>query len=923
MTEVASPSDWDRADDLTQSRGLALHFVRLGMEVLVLVMVVLSPWFYGAVHPYYEFLLDLGVVGLLGLWAVRMALERQLTWQPCPVTLGLAGLFLLGVVQLIPWPQPVLGLLSPATRSTYQELLPTEHEQLSLQEPTPTATLPAGRTLSLYPAGTRAELFRLLAVILVFACIRNNLGAPAALQRLSIVVLVNGVFLAVFGLIQAATSPRNVIYWSYPCNGSVFGPFICRNHFAFYLNIAVGLGIGLLLLAARQQRSRGRSTWSEAEDDRSPLQSLAALLQKPLTLWIIGALALIIGAVILSLSRGGALALVGACLVCLLMRLSLSHRALKLERSLLVAVLVLGILTWFGYEAVRDRLATLTEVEKVQEGRVSFWLTVLPLVRSFPLFGTGLGSFSFVEPLQRPPTDTADLLWEHAHNDYLEALIEGGLVQLTLSLLTIGLVYRAGYRAVRRYRGRSAGSLAMGAVFAFTTVVIHSFVDFGLHIPAIALLTTIVSAQLCALGDTRPPPRPGKHRRRQHAGPAEEEGETAPPEPALATPPVIVAGRGLVPVLAVLIALTVGTLFITEGWRVERAERYRLASWAVAEQPGPAIRERQIAYLEAALRWTPENARLQSQLGELYLDWHEADTRQQATAETAIRLAQVVGASGSGAALAAGGPPAALGSSLGWSAGVEARREVIRVRQSRCAGNLQEALEHFLLARDLCPLLGRPQLHLALYGATLAQAEPTAAYRRRAERVMPHEAGVWYMTGLQDYREGQFDQAWISWRRSLASSDQYLKDILGWSRTVLTSEAIAAQVVPDQPKVLLAAAQELFPVDRNVDERRPFLERALALLAERADLQPSDRRMQGALYRSLGQTEPAIAAYRRALTQEPEQTAWRYELAELLYQKGRPAEARDELLILLAQQPENGSAQTLLKAVISDLFHRR
>ena len=40
------------------------------------------------------------------------------------------------------------------------------------------------------------------------------------------------------------------------------------------------------------------------------------------------------------------------------------------------------------------------------------------------------------------------------------------------------------------------------ALFGFTTLVIHSFGDFGLHIPAITLLATVLSAHLCALGDT-------------------------------------------------------------------------------------------------------------------------------------------------------------------------------------------------------------------------------------------------------------------------------------------------------------------------------------------------------------------------------------------------------------------------------------
>jgi hypothetical protein len=47
------------------------------MEGIVLFMVCVSPWAYGAVHPGFEFLLDAGVGLLVILWGVRMLLEGR------------------------------------------------------------------------------------------------------------------------------------------------------------------------------------------------------------------------------------------------------------------------------------------------------------------------------------------------------------------------------------------------------------------------------------------------------------------------------------------------------------------------------------------------------------------------------------------------------------------------------------------------------------------------------------------------------------------------------------------------------------------------------------------------------------------------------------------------------------------------------
>ena len=61
------------------------------MEAVVLALVALSPWAFGAVEPEAEFVLFAGVAVLLALWGARMLLEWRLRWAKCPVVLCLAG----------------------------------------------------------------------------------------------------------------------------------------------------------------------------------------------------------------------------------------------------------------------------------------------------------------------------------------------------------------------------------------------------------------------------------------------------------------------------------------------------------------------------------------------------------------------------------------------------------------------------------------------------------------------------------------------------------------------------------------------------------------------------------------------------------------------------------------------------------------
>src|SRR5262249_37239112 len=143
-------------------------------------------------------------------------------------------------------PATLLDLVSPGTAAVYEEFLPTQPEVLP-DGKTAAGAATAGTTLSLYREGTQQYSFRLLALLLFFAVIRSNLNSSAAFAQLAFVAALNGTLLCLFGLIQYFTSPRELLYWSVPSIGQVFGPFVSRNQFAFYVNLCIGLALGLVL----------------------------------------------------------------------------------------------------------------------------------------------------------------------------------------------------------------------------------------------------------------------------------------------------------------------------------------------------------------------------------------------------------------------------------------------------------------------------------------------------------------------------------------------------------------------------------------------------------------------------------------------------------------------------------------------------
>ena len=205
-------------------------------------------------------------------------------------------------------------------------------------------------------------------------------------------------------------------------------------------------------------------------------------------------------------------------------------------------------------------------------------------------------------------------------------------------------------------------------------------------------------------------------------------------------------------------------------------------------------------------------------------------------------------------------------------------------------------------------------MEIAEYVDKFEKAEPRETYLERAKFLAPDDPELWERCGTLELMDGRPDQAWTSCRRSLELSDSNLPEILDRCGVLLSPDDIIRQVLPDRPGLLLKVALYLYP--QPGEGRRPFLEQALATLEKRPDaLGAVDLHVKALIHRALGQPVEALAAYRASLDRKPLQLAWRYELAELLYEQNRFQESFKELLKVQMLQPKNDQARVLMDAV--------
>jgi O-antigen ligase len=125
----------------------------------------------------------------------------------------------------------------------------------------------------------------------------------------------------------------------------------------------------------------------------------------------------------------------------------------------------------------------------------------IPIIRQHPWFGTGLGTFPVVYPAYR--SFYSDTFVNAAHNDYLQLIVETGFIG-ALALVSFFWIYvREFLRLLPEWHLNPFATLRIAAAVSCVGLLVHSFVDFNLHIPANAALFFVLLA-VATRGSRRP-----------------------------------------------------------------------------------------------------------------------------------------------------------------------------------------------------------------------------------------------------------------------------------------------------------------------------------------------------------------------------------------------------------------------------------
>ena len=421
----------------------------------LLAALVLTAIPYGTVEPWSEGLFECGVLLLTMLWIIHGLFAGQ--WLPRQMRLfyPLMALVTFALLQSI-----VLWQTNAGGEKVWYAISADAFETRRFVLKAGALTL-AGILLARYTTSRK----RLSAVV-------------------HMIVIVAGVS-AIFGILRQSMQHDQGFVLPLLRPGAGYAQFSNRNHFAYLMEMAMGLVVGLM--AVRTTRR-----------ERLPLY-LAILL----ALWT---------ALVLANSKGGLLAMGVQLIFSLILFTSVRARnsietagdefvlqrfvrspAVRLSVAAAIIAVVLGGAVWIGGEPLATSLegasvelnAADQTVLHERARRRDIWRASWLMVKAHPLAGAGFGGYWAEIPQYHDASGV--MTPQQAHNDYLEIIASGGIIGLALLLWFIASVVKQARKSLSA-EDHFYNAICSGAIIGIVGVAVHSVVDFGLHITINALI---------------------------------------------------------------------------------------------------------------------------------------------------------------------------------------------------------------------------------------------------------------------------------------------------------------------------------------------------------------------------------------------------------------------------------------------------
>lgn len=418
--------------------------------------VLFAPMAYGSVHPLSLAALKTLIVSMFLISLYRYLTGRAFTLKRRYFLFASLAFILLVLLQLLPIPSMVMKVISPQR----WELLFGSLKELGI------AGQGSWEALSISGYATRQALNNLLFYTMLYISLLLIINNRNRIKSLAWSIIISGFAAAFLGIAQKFSGAK-AIYWIGLSRDMFFGPFINANHCSAYISATAIFTFAFMA----------------KEKDSAKKMILAFFF------------AIMVLATIYSLSRGGIISfIVPFCfLLYFIYRRAGSPaqlRTLYMSVFFVVAALIVLFLWWGTYRLVGD-ISSFEGISDSGHFRLRLWMDSLKIVGSFPLLGTGLGTYEFIIPsfVSFP----GSVRFEFAENDYLQLLVETGIIGFSIVLVWLFLFFKRSARILSNPI-HVIPRTRLGGMFALFALLLNSIVSFNFYVPGLMVLAVSLFA---------------------------------------------------------------------------------------------------------------------------------------------------------------------------------------------------------------------------------------------------------------------------------------------------------------------------------------------------------------------------------------------------------------------------------------------
>ena len=322
------------------------------------------------------------------------------------------------------------------------------------------------------------ELLKLLLLVGFFYFALNNTSTREQVRFVVFSILAATFLVSVYGLTNTLASRMTdgevTVLGLERFSGygyRVGGTYICPNHFAGLLEMMIPFTVSYIII------SRLKVSWK-------------------LVLAVAGLVMIV--AMVFTQSRGGWASICAGMVTVGLVSIRKVRIPLVAVVAPAVVITVLLIFLVASTPTLNDRvMETFREEDSSYAHRRDAWLDTLKMARHNILLGTAPGTYEDAVTRYQRPGNFVRI--NYAHNDYLQALTEYGIIALGIIIFMIAVVAKLLGRALNTLTNRDDFAYVSGFLGGFVAIAVHSFVDFNMHIPANAILMMVLLGMLFSI----------------------------------------------------------------------------------------------------------------------------------------------------------------------------------------------------------------------------------------------------------------------------------------------------------------------------------------------------------------------------------------------------------------------------------------